>query len=43
MDTERKSADMAKPIPGWMCLAIGIGFILTLVMLLAGVRLLGGQ
>jgi hypothetical protein len=31
-----------KPLPGWACAGIGVGFITVLVGLLVGVRLLAG-
>jgi hypothetical protein len=43
MNAEHETPNSAKPIPGWACVAIGIGFIGTLVILLAGVRLLSGS
>ncbi len=43
MNSEIKLSDAPKPLPGWTCIAIGVGFIGTLTMLLVVVRLLGGQ
>jgi hypothetical protein len=43
MDSELKSSQTPKPIPGWACLGIGVGFICILAILVAAVRLLSGQ
>jgi hypothetical protein len=43
MGSEINASEHIKPIPGWACLSIGFGFIITLTILIVGVRLLGGQ
>jgi hypothetical protein len=34
------SSDEIKPLAGWACVAVGVGFIVTLTMLIIAVRLL---
>jgi len=43
MNLEIKAQDNVKPLSGWVCMSVGVGFIVALTILVVGVRLLGGQ
>ncbi len=43
MNSEIKLPDNVKPLSGWVCMSVGVGFIVALTILVVGVRLLGGQ
>lgn len=41
MDLKYEESDH-KPLPGWVCAAVGVGFVLFLVGAVVGVRVLSG-